>query len=59
MGVAAVDALLDNQSAAMIGIVNDEIMYVPLNKSVKLHKKISRDLIDLAEGICTFGPGRK
>lgn len=59
MGAAAVEALLDNQSSVMIGIVNDEIVYVPLNKSVKLHKKISRDLIELAEGIATFGPGKK
>ncbi len=56
MGAAAIDALLDNQKCIMIGLVNDEIVQVPLNKTVKLHKGIDQDLINLAEGISTFGP---
>ena len=42
MGAAAVEALLDNQKCIMIGLVNDEIVQVPLNKTVKLHKAIDR-----------------
>ncbi|MDR1154716.1 MAG: 6-phosphofructokinase [Bacteroidales bacterium] len=56
MGAAAVEALLDNQKCIMIGLVNDEIVQVPLNKTVKMHKAIDEALISLAEDIATFGP---
>ena len=56
MGAAAVDALLDNQKCIMIGLVNDKIVQVPLNKTVKMHKAIDADLIRLAEGIATYEP---
>jgi 6-phosphofructokinase 1 len=56
MGSAAIEALLDNQKSVMIGLVNDEIVQVPLNKTIKLHKPINEALINLAEGISTFGP---
>ena len=56
MGVAAVEALLDNQKCLMIGLVNDKIVQVSLNKAVKLHKAIDEDLIRLAEGIATYEP---
>ncbi|MDR1864342.1 MAG: 6-phosphofructokinase [Bacteroidales bacterium] len=56
MGAAAVEALLDNQKSIMVGVVNDVIVQVPLNKTIKLHKAIDENLISLAEGICTFGP---
>ena len=56
MGAAAVEALLDNQKAVMIGIQNNEIVQVPLNKSIKLHKAISPQFITFAESIGTFGP---
>ena len=55
MGAAAVEALLDNQKCIMIGLANDNIVHVPLNKIVKMHKAIDRELINLAEGIATFG----
>ena len=55
MGAAAVEALLDNQKCVMIGMENDKIVHVPLNKTVKLHKGIDQALIDLAESIATFG----
>jgi 6-phosphofructokinase 1 len=49
MGAAAIEALLDDQKSVMIGIVNNVIVYVPLNKSVKLHKDVDRDLLRLSE----------
>lgn len=58
MGAAAVEAFLDNQKSVMIGVVNDEIVQVPLNKTIKLHKAIDDDLISLAENISTFGPSK-
>jgi 6-phosphofructokinase 1 len=51
MGAAAIDALIDDQKSIMIGIVNNEIVHVPLNKSVKLHKDVNHELIRLAEVI--------
>jgi 6-phosphofructokinase 1 len=56
MGSAAVEALLDHQKCVMVGLTNDKIVHVPLNKTVKLNKTIDRDLIMLAEGIATFEP---
>lgn len=49
MGAAAIDALLDDQKSIMIGLVNGEIVHVPLTKTVKLDKDVDRDLLKLAE----------
>lgn len=46
MGVAAIDALLDDQRNVMMGIQNDEIVYVPFSKAIKNDKPINRDLLD-------------
>ena len=54
MGVAAVDALLDNQKCIMIGLKNDKIVHIPLNKTVKMHKTVDRELIELVEEIATL-----
>jgi 6-phosphofructokinase 1 len=48
LGVAAVEALLDDQKSIMVGLANNEIVHVPLNKTVKLHKDVNRDLLELA-----------
>ena len=49
MGAAAIEALIDDQKSIMIGIANNEIIHIPLNKTVKLHKNVDRDLLKLAE----------
>lgn len=49
MGKAAVDALMDDLKSIMIGIVNGEIMHVPLNKTVKLHKTVNLELLEMAD----------
>lgn len=49
MGVAAVEALLDDQQSIMIGVSNGEIVHVPLNKTVKLHKEVSQAILDIAK----------
>jgi len=46
MGAAAIDALIDGQRNVMIGIQNDEIVYVPFSKAVKKNKPIQQDLLD-------------
>ena len=56
LGVAAIDALLDSQKCVMVGVAHDKIVQVPLNKTVKQHKSIDKDLICLSENIATYGP---
>lgn len=46
MGAAAIDALMDDQRNVMIGIKNDEIVYVPFTRAIKKDKPINRDLLD-------------
>lgn len=46
MGAAAIDALLEDQRNVMIGIQNDEIVYVPFNKAIKNDKPINRELLN-------------
>jgi 6-phosphofructokinase 1 len=45
MGVAAVEALLDDQKSIMIGLKNDKIVHVPFVKVVKLNHDIDQDLL--------------
>ncbi len=47
MGVAAIDALNDGQRNVMIGINNNQIVYVPFNRAVKIDKPIERELINV------------
>jgi len=47
MGVAAVDALLDDQKSIMIGLDNEKIVHVPFNKAVKLNHSIDTNLMDI------------
>ena len=46
MGAAAIDALMDDQRNVMIGIKNDEIVYVPFTRAIKKEKPINRDLLE-------------
>ena len=45
MGYAAIEALLEGQRNVMIGIKNDEIVYVPISRAVKMNKPINQELI--------------
>ena len=46
LGAAAIDALLEGQRNVMVGIRNDEIVYVPFSKAVKYDKPINRELLE-------------
>lgn len=46
MGAAAIDAMLDDQRNVMIGVKNDEIVYVPFVKAIKNDKPINRELLN-------------
>ncbi len=47
MGYAAIEALLEGQRNVMIGIKNDEIVYVPISRAVKMDKPINKELISV------------
>ena len=45
MGVAAIDALLEGQRNVMIGIQNNEVVYVPFARAIKNDKPIDMGLV--------------
>ena len=47
LGVAAIDALKEGQRNVMIGIKNDQIVYVPIERAIKINKPIDRELINV------------
>ncbi len=49
MGVAAIDALLDEQRSIMIGVVNNKIVHVPFTKAIKDDKPINEDLLGVLQ----------
>ena len=46
MGVAAIDALLDDQRNVMIGIQNEMIVHVPFAKAIKKVKSVDAELLN-------------
>ena len=59
MGIAAVEAIQDAQTSIMIGWRNEQIVHVPLNKTIKMHKDISEEMLRVVEEIGTFVPKHK
>ena len=49
LGVAAIEALKDGQRNVMVGIKNNEIVYVPFNKAIKMDKPIDKELINVLQ----------
>ncbi|NOZ47075.1 MAG: 6-phosphofructokinase [Chlorobi bacterium] len=49
LGVAAIDALLDDQKSIMIGVANNEVVHVPFNKTIKNNKPINQSMLDIAD----------
>jgi len=47
LGVAAVEALLDDQKSIMVGMVDGEIVHVPFNQALKNKKDINERLFNL------------
>ena len=45
LGAAAIDALLDDQRNVMIGVKNEESVYVPVTKALKNDKPINQELL--------------
>jgi len=49
LGVAAVETLLDKKSGVMIGITNNEVSKVGLEKAIKMNHEINKELLKVAE----------
>jgi 6-phosphofructokinase 1 len=47
LGEAAIEALIDEQRSIMVGIINDEVVYVPFNKATKNEKEVKKSLLDI------------
>ena len=47
MGIAAINALLENQRNVMIGIRENEIDYVPFKRAIKKDREISSELLEV------------
>ncbi|MDD3075826.1 MAG: 6-phosphofructokinase [Proteiniphilum sp.] len=47
MGIAAIQALLENQRNVMIGIRENEIDYVPFKRAIRKEREISEELLDV------------
>ncbi len=53
LGVGAIQALLEGQRNVMIGVRNDEIVYVPFVSAVKSDKPVKRELIEVLDTLST------
>ncbi len=49
LGVGAIQALLEGQRNVMIGIRNDEVVYVPFSSAVKSDKPVKKELITVLD----------
>mgnify|MGYP001377236720 CR=1 FL=1 len=47
LGVAAIEAFMEGQRNIMIGIENDQVVYVPFAKAIKNDKPIQKELVNV------------
>ncbi len=47
LGVGAIQAIIEGQRNVMIGIKNDEVVYVPFSNAIKSDKPVKKELIDV------------
>lgn len=47
LGAAAIDAIMEDQRNVMVGVVHDEIVYVPFSKAIKNDKPIKKELVQV------------
>ena len=47
LGYASIEALLEGQRNVMVGVTNDEIVYVPIQRAIKWNKPIKKELLDI------------
>ncbi len=49
LGVASIEALLDDQRSIMVGMINKEVVHVPFNQTIKHHKEIDQQLLKVVD----------
>jgi 6-phosphofructokinase 1 len=49
LGAAAIDALLEGQRNVMVGVRNNEVVYVPLSEAIRSDKPFDRKLIKVLD----------
>lgn len=47
LGVASIEALKEGQRNIMVGIKDDQIVYVPISRAIKIDKPIDKELINV------------
>ena len=47
LGVASIEALKEGQRNVMVGVKNDQIVYVPISRAIKIDKPIEKELINV------------
>ncbi len=47
MGIAAIQALIENQRNVMIGIRENEIVYVPFKRAIKKEREINEEMLEV------------
>lgn len=53
LGIAAVEALLDDQRSIMVGMINSEIVHIPFNKTIKHHRTIDQKMLEIIDVLNT------
>lgn len=51
MGAASIEALLEGQRNVMVGIHDDEMVYVPFSKAIKKDKPIKEELVNVLHNL--------
>jgi 6-phosphofructokinase 1 len=49
LGVAAIEALLDDQRSIMVGMINRKIEHVSFNQTIKHHKEIDQQMLNVVD----------
>lgn len=53
MGVKAVEALLEGKTSLMVGVRNNELILTPIEKAIKGHTKLDKELIRVSDIMTT------
>jgi len=53
LGYAAVNALLNDERNVMVGVINQKIVYTPLNEAITKGKKLDPELVKMSEILAT------
>ena len=49
LGIASVDALLDDQRSIMVGMINRDIVHIPFSQTIKHHKTLDQNLLNVVD----------